>query len=99
MLIFLYHQGDLTKVFAWWLGQIGKGFDLMRKIYIFDNISLFHFLIASGMIILLLKIIHFNIEYTPTSSGTFVHTNFNVGTPTASVTLKSHRKLKKRSDN
>ncbi len=93
----LYTQGDLTKVFSWWLQQIGKGFDLMKKIYIFDNISLFHFLIASGLIILLMKIIHFNVDFTPTSEGTFVSTNFSAGGSVGSVNVRSQKKpLKKK---
>ena len=51
-------------VFKFWLSQLGKLFELTKSIYIFDNISLFHSMVAFVIITILLKLIRFGVEKT-----------------------------------
>lgn len=51
--------GDLHQVFVFWLEQLGKLFNFMKQVYIFDNISLYHTFIALCVISIFISIIKF----------------------------------------
>jgi len=53
----------LSEVFAFYIQQLGKLFDTMRQIPIFEGISLFDTIIALGLITIFLRIIKFGFRH------------------------------------
>lgn len=60
----------LSNVFSFWLTQLVKFIDLLKKIPVFENVSLFQVIIALGLIAIFIKLIKYGFHFKAIHSST-----------------------------
>lgn len=59
----------LSEVFSFYLSKLGDFIDVLKCIPVFENVSLFHTIIALGLISIFIKIIKYGFTHTRRGSS------------------------------